>query len=85
MSRKRIDVDMTPEAFAALPAARVVNSCGPCVTFYRALKENRTTWTLVYRNGDGYTAERVQKYAVHFERCTLCAGPGGSYPDGYQG
>ena len=73
---------MTDAEFERLPRVRIINNAGPCLTGYRRLRNNRTTVSVIYRNGDGYSVKRVRAWAVHDGACSLCPG-GASYPNGY--
>lgn len=67
-----------------LPAVRVFSMAGPCLTMYRLVKANRTTYKLAYRNGDGVSLENVHKGSVHIAPCPSCTDhPRTQYPHGY--
>ena len=76
-------IQMTQAQFEALPRVKVNSSAGPCLSFYRFLRGNKKTTTVVFQNGDGYTSRLVRSRDVHTALCSLCSG-GDSYPRGYQ-
>lgn len=72
------------ECFEKLPHVRVFSRCGPCLTYYRRVRTNRTTITLAYRNGSGVSLDRAYKGSVHEEPCPSCTDhPRTQYPEGY--
>lgn len=70
----------TLEEFEALRPCRVFSPCGPCLTGYRFVRENKKSVTVAFRNGRHIDIKRV--HSVHFERCPSCSG-GSRYPNGY--
>jgi len=75
---------MTKDQFEKLPKVRVFSSVGPCLTFYRFVKENKKTVTVAYWNYDHVAFERKPKSWVHFEPCRNCEDhPKTQYPYGY--
>ena len=73
---------ITEAAFAQLPATRLMNTYGPCLTGYRLVRQNARTATVAYRNGREISVKRVT-YRAHAEPCALCPG-GHTYPNGYE-
>lgn len=72
------------ECFEKRPRVRVFSRCGPCLRQYRHVRTNRTTVTVAFRNGSGYSLERAYKGSVHEEPCPSCEDhPRTQYPDGY--
>jgi len=76
--------ELCPGCFALLKPVRVFSSCGPCLNYYRMVRENKTTFTVVFKNGSGYSLERYSKGLVHESPCLSCQNhPETQYPDGY--
>jgi len=76
--------DLCRDCFEKLEPVRVASSCGPCLTYYRQVRENRSTVTVAFQNGSGYTTDRVSKGLLHREPCRGCADAANTmYPDGY--
>lgn len=72
------------ECFEQLVPVRVFSRCGPCLTQFRRVRTNRTTVTLGFKNGSGYSLDRAYKGSVHEEPCPSCEDhPNTQYPDGY--
>jgi hypothetical protein len=69
---------------AALPPVRVFSMAGPCLTAYRFVKPNRTTYKLAYQNGDRVAFRNEWKGGVHVAPCPSCTDhPHTQYPHGY--
>jgi len=83
MTTDKSTIKMTERQFELLPRVFVTSNVGPCLTYYRALRQNKITWTVVFRNGDGFTQTKKYISQVHRSPCSLCWG-GASYPDGYR-
>ena len=76
--------DLCATCFGNLKPVRISSMCGPCLTYYRKVKENRTTITVAFQNGSGRSCERVHKGFVHEEPCSSCTDhPKTQYPNGY--
>ncbi len=75
---------MEREDFERLEPVRVFSPCGPCLTQYRFIRENRMTVTVAFWNGDHVAFERFYKCSVHKEPCVSCTDHSQSqYRDGY--
>ena len=64
--------DLCGACFEGLKPIRVASAYGPCLRYYRFVRENRTTVTVAYKNGSGHTLDRVSKGLVHRNPCNGC-------------
>ncbi len=75
---------MTKEEFEALPKVRVFSPVGPCLNYFRFVKWNTKTGTVVFWNGNEPSYRRFVKCWIHFEPCSSCVDhPHTQYPYGY--
>ena len=75
---------MTKKELETYPKVWHTSLCGPCISFYRAVKKNKKTWTLINWNGGSIYTQNVDIWSVHFEPCRRClCHPKTDYPDGY--
>ena len=84
--KKQIDEwhELCRECFERLEPVRVGSASGPCLQFYRRVRNNRTSVTVAFPDGDGFTVTHVGKLIVHTEPCSCCTDhPKTQYPDGY--
>jgi len=75
---------MAKDQFKKFPEIRVSSPIGPCLTQYRMIKENKTTFTVAFWNGGHVSLDKKRKYSVHTKPCSCCEDhPRTAYPNGY--